>query len=45
MKEKNYSPYGSFSFDKINAPKGKEKNPPKSNKITGKGDLRVKGQK
>ena len=45
MKEKNYSPYASFSFDKINAPKGKPKNEPKVVKIVGKGDLRASGGK
>ena len=45
MKEKNYSPYGTFSTDKINAPKPKAKGAPKSVKITGKGDLRAKGSK
>ena len=45
MKDKNYSPYGTFSFDKINAPKKNAKNEPKSSKITGKGDLRAKGNK
>lgn len=45
MKEKNYSPYGTFSTDKINAPKPKAKSAPKSVKITGKGDLRAKGSK
>ena len=45
MKEKNYSPYGSFSFDKISAPKGKVKNEPKSTKTSGKGDLRAKSSK
>lgn len=45
MKEKNYSPYGTFSLEKINAPKKQDKNPPKSTKITGKGDLRSKGGK
>jgi hypothetical protein len=45
MKEKNYSPYGTFSLEKINAPKPKQKAAPKSTKITGKGDLRAKGGK
>ena len=45
MKEKTYSPYGTFSTEKINAPKPKTKNSPKSDKITGKGDLRAKGNK
>ena len=45
MKDKNYSPYATFSAEKITAPRGKEKNPPKSSKITGKGDLRAKGNK
>lgn len=45
MKEKTYSPYGTFSTEKINAPKPKEKGAPKSTKITGKGDLRAKGGK
>ncbi len=45
MKEKTYSPYGTFSTEKINAPKPKPKSEPKSSKITGKGDLRAKGGK
>ena len=45
MKEKNYSPYGTFSLNKINAPKPKDKNVPKSTKKTGKGDLRSNGNK
>lgn len=45
MKEKNYSPYASFGLQKIDAPKAKSKNEPKSTKITGKGDLRSKGNK
>ena len=45
MKEKSYSPYATFSPGKINAPKGKVKDSPKSTKITGKGDLRAKGNK
>ncbi len=45
MKDKNYSPYASFSFDKINAPKGKVKNEPKTKKRVTKGDFRVKGGK
>jgi hypothetical protein len=45
MKEKNYSPYATFSYEKINAPKSKPKGEPKSTKITGKGDLRAKGNK
>ncbi len=45
MKERNYSPYATFSTEKINAPKPKAKGEPKSTKITGKGDLRAKGNK
>lgn len=45
MKERNYSPYGTFSAEKITAPKPKAKNTPKSDKISGKGDLRAKGNK
>lgn len=40
MKEKNYSPYGSFGLEKINAPKGKPAGEPRSTKIEGDGDLR-----
>ena len=39
MKNKNYSPYGTYSLEKVVAPKGKEKNP-KSTKTVGKCDLR-----
>lgn len=45
MKEKNYSVYGGFGFEKINAPKGKPKGEPKSTKIIGGGDMRAKGGK
>jgi len=45
MKDKKYSPYGSFGLEKINAPKPKTNSSPKSTKITGKGDLRNKGNK
>ncbi|MBQ7333525.1 MAG: hypothetical protein IJW38_04165 [Clostridia bacterium] len=45
MKEKTYSPYGTFSMEKINAPRPKAKPEPKCTKITGKGDLRSKGNK
>ncbi len=45
MKEKTYSPYGTFSTEKISAPKPKAKDAPKSAKITGKGDLRSRGGK
>lgn len=45
MKEKNYSPYGTFSINKINAPKGKQKGEPKASKTVGKGDLRAKGNR
>jgi len=45
MKENNYSPYGTFSAQKINAPKPKSDRAPKVDKITGKGDLRAKGSK
>ena len=45
MKEKNYSPYGTFSTEKISAPKPKQNDAPKSSKITGKGDLRARGGK
>ncbi len=41
-KENNYSPYGTFSCEKINAPKPKEKNLPKSARKVGSGDLRAK---
>ncbi len=39
MKKNNYSPYGTYSLNKIDAPKGKVKDP-KSAKIVGKSDLR-----
>jgi len=42
MKDKNYSPYASFGLGKIDAPKPKRKDSPKSTVIKGKGDLRVK---
>lgn len=45
MKEKNYSPYASFTMEKISSPKPKDKNAPKATKTVGKGDLRVKGNK
>ena len=44
MKDKNYSPYGTLSFEKIDSPKPKKKDEPKSTKIVGKGDLRSKGK-
>ncbi len=40
MKNNNYSAYGTFTSEKINAPKGKPKCQPKVTKITGKSDLR-----
>ena len=45
MKEKNYSPYATFSTEKISAPKPKGKGAPKASIIKGKGDLRAKGNK
>lgn len=36
----NYSPYATFSLEKINSPKGAPKTDPKSNVRKGKGDLR-----
>ena len=45
MKEKNYSPYGTFSCNKINAPKGRPQSEQKGAKTVGKGDLRAKGSK
>ena len=44
MKKKDYSPYGTFSLNKIDSPKGKPKGDPKSDKIVrGNSDLRNKG--
>lgn len=40
MKNKNYSPYATYSPEKIDAPKGKKKTEPKASKITGTQDLR-----
>ena len=40
MKNKNYSPYGTYNPTKIEAPRGAKKNEPKASKITGSGDLR-----
>lgn len=40
MEKKNYSAYGSYGLNKIDAPKPKSTDTPKSAKITGKGDLR-----
>ena len=40
MKNKNYSPYGTYSPVKIDAPKSKKQSDPKAEKITGRGDLR-----
>lgn len=45
MKEKNYSPYGTFGLDKINAPKSDKKSEPKATKTTTNGDLRCKEKK
>ncbi len=45
MKEKNYSDYAGFSLNKINAPKGKPKNEPKSSKRVAKNDFRIKESK
>ena len=40
MKNKNYSPYGTYNPTKIDSPKGKNKNEPSASKITGAQDLR-----
>ena len=45
MKEKNYSPYATYSLEKINAPKNTKKGEPKSAINKGKGDLRCKKTK
>ena len=45
MKEKSYSPYGNYGLEKINSPKGENKNEPKAKKISGKGDLRCSKKK
>ncbi len=39
MKNKNYSPYGTYSLNKIDAPKPKTAGP-KASKTVGKDDLR-----
>lgn len=45
MKNNDYSqPYRNLGFEKINAPKGKNKNEPKVTKTVGS-DLRVGGKK
>ena len=40
MKNKEYSPYGTYTPTKIDAPRGSNKKEPASSKITGNGDLR-----
>ena len=40
MKNKNYSPYGTYNPTKIDAPKNTKNNEPKGSKITGASDLR-----
>ena len=37
---KKENPYGSFGYEKINAPKNTNKNQPRTTKTVGKGDLR-----
>ena len=47
MKKKEYSAYATFTLNKIDAPKGKDKNAPKASviKTAGAKDLRVGGKK
>ena len=45
MKKKNYSPYGTYGYEEIRAPKNKKKDEPKVSKTTGSSDLRVRGKK
>jgi len=40
MKNKNYSPYGTYKPTKIDAPKNTAKDEPRASKITGANDLR-----
>ena len=40
MKNKNYSPYGTYNTAKVEAPKNTKANEPKATKISGTDDLR-----
>lgn len=40
MKNKNYSPYGTYNPTKVEAPKNTSKDEPRATKITGEHDLR-----
>ena len=40
MKNKTTSPYGTYSLEKVDAPKKDRAKSPKATNITGKGDLR-----
>lgn len=40
MKNKTTSPYGTYSLEKVNAPKKERTKSPAAIKISGKGDLR-----
>ena len=40
MKKKDYSPYATFSYEKVTAPKNTKATEPKCNKISGEADLR-----
>ena len=40
MNKTNYSPYGTFSYEKVDAPKKSKSAEPKGTKISSDGDLR-----
>ena len=40
MKKKEYSPYATFSYEKVTAPKNNKSNEPKASKISSDTDLR-----
>lgn len=40
MKKNNYSPYGTFSYEKVSAPRKEKSGEPKGSKISSGNDLR-----
>jgi hypothetical protein len=40
MNKNNYSPYGTFSYEKVDSPRKPKNTEPKANKITSENDLR-----
>lgn len=45
MKNKNYSDYGTYNLNKVDAPRKNKKGEPKASKISGGGDLRTGNKK